>query len=116
MIKKVVVLFFLVSLLFTVNTSFAGINIVPTKVWEGGISVHQCPVENWDEYTVKSAPHFLGRTIKSIFPEQNSAVYIKWPTSLPVEVICTPKEVYVKTPGGGSEFFIYINNEFPTKF
>ena len=91
---KKVALFFLVSLLFMVNTSVAGVIITPNNQWLG-LSIKICPV--YDGYTISILnPNNLEnvRTI-SFIEKTEGTVFVTWATVQDVNVICKGTEIEI---------------------
>lgn len=70
--------------------------------FDNGVSVHMCPVENWSSYKIRIENNRFSEnlTLLADIAEHNtsrSSVYITWPTTNQIIVICGKNVVIIKS-------------------
>ena len=102
---KIVQWFFIVCGFFLVTNNTAAKDArvyaeIPMEYFQGDVSVHICPIEKWDTYSIKSARSDY--EMASIFVNlqdngKKRALYVTWPTEENLGVICQKNNIVIVT-------------------
>lgn len=103
---KLVQLFCIICSLFLfTNNTFAkdtekNYAEIPMEYFQGDVSIHMCPIEKWDTYSIKTARNDYD--IANIYVNLQSngkkrTLFVTWPTEENLEVICNKNNMIIVT-------------------